>query len=134
MTPSPIEYEFTNVFDENRKISLLEYNIETIPAEKLETVLRRGDFNTCPKDFYDVYILSTTQNYNQAILHEALENTAKHRRSKNILLEHKAILKKIGQSENLKKQWEKYQSQYSYAKNISYDEIVLCFEKLLKGL
>jgi len=36
------------------------YNIETVIAEKVETILRRGVFTTRPRDYYDVYILRTT--------------------------------------------------------------------------
>ncbi len=56
ITPREIVYEFSLMF-EPRKISVLAYNLETILAEKLETILSRGDQNTRPRDFYDVFIL-----------------------------------------------------------------------------
>lgn len=40
---------------------MLAYNLETIMAEKLETVVSRGDQNTRPRDYYDVYILAKLQ-------------------------------------------------------------------------
>ena len=63
ITPHAIPYKFTEIFDEDRAYELLAYNIETVIAEKVETILRRGVFNTRPRDFYDVYILTTTQKY-----------------------------------------------------------------------
>ena len=60
ITPKEIEYKFKLLLEE-REISVLAYNLETIMAEKLETIISRGDQNTRPRDFYDVYILSKLQ-------------------------------------------------------------------------
>lgn len=57
ITPREIEYQFKLLL-EDRSISVLAYNLETIMAEKLETVISRGDQNTRPRDFYDIYILA----------------------------------------------------------------------------
>lgn len=60
ITPREIEYRFKLLL-EDREISVLAYNLETIMAEKLETVVSRGDQNTRPRDYYDVYILAKLQ-------------------------------------------------------------------------
>ena len=59
ITPREIEYSYKLML-EDRSISVLAYNLSTILAEKLETVISRGDQNTRPRDYYDAYILSTT--------------------------------------------------------------------------
>ena len=61
---------------EERSINVLAYTVETIPAEKLETIISRGDQNIRPRDFYDVYILNTLQkkNIDNEILKEAFCN------------------------------------------------------------
>lgn len=64
ITPEAVQYEFSGIFDEDIRIKLWGYNIETVMAEKIETILSRGVFTTRPRDFYDVYILGTTQKYN----------------------------------------------------------------------
>lgn len=79
ITPSAVKYEFSGIFDETVKITLWGYNLETIMAEKVETILSRGIFTTRPRDFYDVYILGTTQKYNKEVFKEALKATALHR-------------------------------------------------------
>ncbi len=61
LTPSAVHYEFDGMFDESVHISIWGYNIETVMAEKMETILSRGIFSTRPRDYYDIYILSTTQ-------------------------------------------------------------------------
>ena len=60
ITPREIEYQFKLLL-EDRSISILAYNLETIMAEKLETVISRGDQNTRPRDYYDIYILAKLQ-------------------------------------------------------------------------
>lgn len=85
MTPSAVPYEFSGIFDESIRIHLWGYNIETVMAEKVETILSRGVFSTRPRDYYDIYILGTTQKYDKALFLEALSATAEHRGSKAIL-------------------------------------------------
>ena len=62
--------------DDEKSYELWAYNIETVMAEKVETILRRGVFNTRPRDFYDAYILATTQDFDKAVFAEALNATA----------------------------------------------------------
>lgn len=81
ITPDTIEYEFCGIFDESLRIKLWGYNIESVMAEKVETILSRGIFNTRPRDFYDVYILGTSQKYNVKKFRDALDAMAKHRGS-----------------------------------------------------
>ncbi|MDO5141087.1 MAG: nucleotidyl transferase AbiEii/AbiGii toxin family protein [Eubacteriales bacterium] len=61
ITPHAVRYSFTQIFDDEQSYELWAYNIETVMAEKVETILRRGVFNTRPRDFYDTYILATTR-------------------------------------------------------------------------
>ena len=65
ITPAPVLYEFSGIFDDEVRIQLWGYNIETVMAEKVETILSRGVFNTRPRDYYDVFILSTVQGFDK---------------------------------------------------------------------
>lgn len=67
ITPHAVQYNFSQIFDDEKSYELWAYNIETVMAEKVETILRRGVFNTRPRDFYDAYILATTQKYPESI-------------------------------------------------------------------
>ena len=124
ITPEAVKYEFSGMFDENICISLWGYNIETVIAEKIETILRRGVFSTRPRDYYDIYILGTTQEYDAETLKEALKATAKHRGSTEQIADVEGILKQISESDDLKDMWEKYRKKYPYASDISYEEIL----------
>ena len=79
ITPHAVQYNFSEIFDDEKSYELWAYNIETVMAEKVETILRRGVFNTRPRDFYDTYILTTTQKFDNAVFADALSATAKHR-------------------------------------------------------
>ena len=76
ITPQAVKYSFCGIFDEEKQFEIWAYNIETVMAEKIETILRRNILNTRPRDFYDIFILSSTQTYNAAHLKEAVSATA----------------------------------------------------------
>jgi hypothetical protein len=131
ITPSAVQYEFSGIFDDELRIRLWGYNIETVMAEKLETILSRGIFNTRPRDFYDIFILATTQKYDKELLKMALAATAEHRGSTGKIADTNTILNTIAESGELLEMWKKYQKKFPYAKNISYDDIIEVIGKLL---
>ncbi len=79
ITPNPVKFTFSEIFDSTRSFELWAYNIETVMAEKVETILRRSVYNTRPRDFYDAYILATTQKFDKKLFLEAMTATAEHR-------------------------------------------------------
>ncbi|MBE5942753.1 MAG: nucleotidyl transferase AbiEii/AbiGii toxin family protein [Lachnospiraceae bacterium] len=131
ITPDAVKYEFSGIFDEDIRISLWGYSIETVIAEKVETILRRGVFTTRPRDYYDVYILGTTQEYDKEIYKEALKATAEHRGSAEQISDVEGILKQISESDDLKDMWRKYQKKFSYASDISYEDILEVLRKIV---
>ena len=131
ITPDAVKYEFSGIFDEDIRISLWGYNIETVIAEKVETILRRGVFTTRPRDYYDVYILGTTQEYDKEIYKEALKATAEHRGSTEQISDVEGILKQISESDDLKGMWRKYQKKFAYASDISYENVLEVLRKIV---
>lgn len=134
ITPNPVKYEFTGIFDEELSIELWGYNIETVIAEKIETILRRGVFTTRPRDYYDVYILGTTQSYDQQTLKEAFRATATHRGSLEQISNIQGIIEQISDNISLKEMWNKYQKIFPYAKDISYDETIAVLKQIASML
>ena len=131
MTPDAIQYNFSEIFDDEKSYELWAYNIETVMAEKVETILRRGVFNTRPRDFYDTYILATTQKFNMQLFLEALKATANHRGTTEQISDVKGILKNIQESLELQKMWSKYRKQFAYAKDIEYEQIMEVLRTLM---
>ena len=132
ITPYAVQYNFSEIFDDEKSYELWAYNIETVMAEKVETILRRGVFNTRPRDFYDTYILTTTQKFDNAVFADALSATAKHRGTTEQIADVPSILYNIEESPELKTMWGKYRKQFSYAKDITYEQIMDSIKTLLK--
>lgn len=131
ITPNPVEYTFSEIFDDEKSYRLWAYNIETVMAEKVETILRRSVFNTRPRDFYDAYILSTTQRFDKALFAEALKATAAHRGTTEQIADIPVIMKNIEESAELRAMWNKYRKQFAYAENIEYSAILTELKKLV---
>ena len=132
ITPHAVQYNFSEIFDDVYSYELWAYNFETVMAEKVETILRRGVFNTRPRDFYDTYILTTTQKFDNAVFADALSATAKHRGTTEQIADVPSILYNIEESPELKTMWGKYRKQFSYAKDITYEQIMDSIKTLLK--
>lgn len=131
MTPDAIKREFSSMFDDE-KFGLWSYNVETILAEKVETILRRNVFSTRPRDYYDLYVLYKTESFDRDVFCEALTATARHRDSLEYIGNNKEkILSLISESVDLRKLWDKYCRQFSYAKGIEYTDVIHVLKELL---
>lgn len=134
ITPHAVEFSFNEIFDDSKSFRLWAYNIETVLAEKVETILRRTVFNTRPRDFYDAYILATTQKYDKALFSQALQATAQHRGTAEQIANVPGILQDIAESAALQAMWEKYRRQFAYAKDIPFDQIIIVLRDLCDGM
>ena len=130
ITPHAVPFTLKGMFDEEQ-LELWAYNIETVLAEKIETILRRNIFNTRPRDFCDVYILSETQHFDKALLKEAIAATAAHRETTEQIVDVPELLRVIADSRELRDMWGKYQKQFDYAAGISYEQVMEALERLL---
>jgi len=110
ITPSEINYEFSLLL-EKRTIEILAYNMETVLAEKMETILSKTVFNTRMRDFYDLYILSKLRknSIDMQILTEAILKTAEKRNTIIIYAKISQDLNAIFYSEEMFKLWQNYQ-------------------------
>ena len=112
------------------------YNIETILAEKMETVLRRGVFNSRMKDFYDIYYFLTKLRKEKDInvLKEAVDNTFTKRNSFEYLKDYEQIIDSIIGNERIEKLWNIYINKYKYANGININEILNLLKDIIKEL
>jgi len=125
ITPEAIRYSFHSSFEEKR-IEIWAYNVETILAEKVETILRRSVLNTRLRDFYDVYILMKTHQrmIDKDIFTAALNATAQKRASLTALQDQKKILHAIQRDPIMKQRWNLYCKENFYANDIEFDEVI----------
>ena len=135
ITPEEIEYSFSLLFDE-RRISIWAYNLETVLAEKIETILSRGVANTRPRDYYDIYILWMLRHEecNLATLSSALKRTAKKRGSLSVIKKYNDVIAQIEESEQLQSFWNKYTKEFDYAKDIKFADICKLVREVMDKL
>lgn len=123
ITPRAIRLAYQSNF-EDRVFDIWAYNLETILAEKIETILRRGALNTRMRDFYDVYIIAVTRQseVDGLILKNALIATMQKRESLNAWDESSNLLAAIRQDAFMPQRWSRYAAENNYAKNITFKE------------
>ena len=132
ITPRAIEFHY-DLMLEDRSIMLWSYNLETILAEKLQTVLARGILNTRMRDFYDIRMLLDTyeDKVNKAVLKDAFAATCKKRGTDHLQEQAEEIIKIIEADEQLQVLWRAYQKKYSYAAEIDYASVISGVRKLM---
>lgn len=135
ITPRAIEFNY-DLLLEDRSISLWSYNLETILAEKLQTVLARGILNTRMRDFYDIRMLLDTyeDKVNKAVLKDAFAATCKKRGTDYLQEQAEEIIKIIEADEQLQVLWRAYQKKYSYAAEIDYASVISGVRKLMNWI
>lgn len=135
ITPRAIEFNY-DLLLEDRSISLWSYNLETILAEKLQTVLARGILNTRMRDFYDIRMLLDTyeDKVNKAVLKDAFAATCKKRGTDHLQEQAEEIIKIIEADEQLQVLWRAYQKKYSYAAEIDFASVISGVRKLMDSI
>ena len=127
ITPREIRYRF-NLMLEDRTIEVWAYNLETVLAEKLETVISRNVTNTRMRDFYDIYILQKLygEKLKKQVLWKALVATAKKRGTLDLIESNdiREIFDEIEASPVMESLWKTYQKNYSYAADVSWHIIM----------
>lgn len=131
ITPKEIQYSYEKILEEG-SISILTYTIETIIAEKFETISSRNITTTRARDFYDLYMLYKLykSKIDRNVLKEAIILTSQHRNSFSLVLQYKEIVKLFYQSNSLKNLWDKYIQNNPYAKEISFDDTISIYEEI----
>ena len=125
ITPREIEYTYPCIFG-TEDIKIKAYPLETILAEKYETIIRRNITTTRMRDFYDLYTLYILKKdeIDYEILKEAIERTSKKRESQNIMKNYEEIIEDIKEDSYLKSLWEVYLSENKYIGNLKFDKVV----------
>ncbi len=125
ITPGAIMYFYDPMFEE-RCISILSYNLETVLAEKLETTIHRHVTNTRMRDFYDIYILNKlfSTKISENMLERAIQATAQHRGSTKLLKDAELAFDEIESSEIMEKHWQSCQEHFEYARDIGWNDVM----------
>lgn len=134
ITFKEINYKY-NLLLENRSIDIWSYNMETIIAEKYESIIKRSTLNTRIRDFYDIYMLIHLEknNISYKMLKYAIIETSKHRKTFDILNDKdlvEEVIENLKNDSSMLKQWKKYQKAYEYAEGIEYVNLIGSLNKI----
>ena len=125
ITPREIEYTYPCIFSQEN-VKIMAYPLETILAEKYETIIRRNITTTRMRDFYDIYTLYKLKKdeINYEILKEAVERTSDKRGSQEIIKDYEEIIEDIKEDSYLRSLWEVYLSENKYIGDLTFDKVV----------
>ena len=135
ITPKELNFEYISIF-EDKKIYIDTYNLETILAEKIETILRRGKYNARMKDYYDIYffLIKLKDEINLETFKQALNNTLTKRESIDYYKDYRQILDSLTNDKRINNYWSTYKKKTKYAQNIEFKEIVSVLDEFLNNI
>ena len=135
ITPKEMKYNYNSIF-EDKKIPIMSYTLETVLAEKFQTIVTRGLFNTRLKDFYDVYILINTKidDLNRSNLIKAIKNTFKRRETNFDLEQFNEVINDLSNDNNMNNLWNEYVSKNPYAKGVKFEDTINALKEIIEIL
>lgn len=123
ITPGAVSYKYKLMF-EDRSIYLMTYNLETLIAEKLETMITRGTANTRMRDFYDIYLLTQENDFDISTLKEAILNTSQKRGTASLLKDYKVIMHDVAESPIMESAWNSFVKQSYFAEGLIWKNVL----------
>ena len=129
ITPRAVEYSYHLMF-EDRSISLMTYNLETLLAEKMETIMSRGTANTRMRDFYDIYVISRQRSFDQGVLKDAFYATSEKRETVVQIPDFMDTISSIESDEVMKSQWENFRNDSFFVGKLSWEEVMASVRNL----
>ena len=131
ITPREMNYSYSKILEEGT-IPIMTYTIETILAEKFETISSRNITTTRARDFYDLYMVYSIykDKIDKDLLRKAIERTSKYRGSFETALQYKGIVELFRESEMPKELWKKYTQNNPYAKDVDFLDTISVYEEI----
>ncbi len=131
ITPREMNYSYSKILEEGT-IPIMTYTIETILAEKFETISSRNITTTRARDFYDLYMIYSIykDKIDKGILRKAIERTSKYRGSFETALQYKEIVELFRESETPKELWKKYTQNNPYTKDVDFLDTISVYEEI----
>ena len=131
ITPREMNYSYSRILEEGT-IPIMTYTIETILAEKFETISSRNITTTRARDFYDLYMVYSIykDKIDKDLLRKAIERTSKYRGSFETALQYKEIVELFRESETPKELWKKYTQNNPYAKDVDFLDTISIYEEI----
>jgi len=131
ITPAPAAYAFPSSFNAGESLSVLAYTVETVLAEKCESILKRNVVGTRPRDYYDIYLLTKLKKVRPRVFKTALRATFEKCGTAKLLAKADELLDLVAKSSIQQGYWKRYQREFQFAKAVSFDDAIAAVRKLL---
>ncbi len=130
-----MQYNYNCIF-EDKTIPIMSYTLETVLAEKFQTIITRGLLNTRLKDFYDVYVLINTKinDLDRSNLIKAIKNIFKRRETNFDLEQFNELINDLSDDNNMNNLWSEYVLKNPYAKNVKFEDTINALKKIVEIL
>ena len=132
ITPGAIDYDLPCCFDRDKILKLRAYTLETVLAEKCESILKRNVIGTRPRDYYDVYTLMRTRKVRMSIFRKALKATFENCGTSALLKRKDEILDAVNASGDQQLFWRRYQREFPPAAEIDFQDVIESVRTLLR--
>ena len=133
ITPSPSELDYPNLLDGFPNTDIMAYSLETVVAEKFQTMISRAETNSRMKDFYDLYTIPKMEKIDEKTLKDSVRNTFTRRgKTDPLKIYYEKDMDVLKNSHELKDTWKKYQKSNPYAASITYDETMDSISNLME--
>ena len=131
ITPKAIAHELPLII-EDRTIELWAYNLETLLAEKLETIMVRAEANTRMRDFYDIQVLleQDAVTIDRDTMKAAFYATCNKRGSIELIGTIDDVINKIADDETMRQLWNNYRKTNYYVGALEWEEVIGSARKL----
>ncbi len=135
ITPAAVQYDFPMLF-EDKTVSVMAYTLETVLAEKYETIIRRNISTTRARDFYDLHTLyrSRKSEVRIDVFRASVLHTAQKRESVEDIKDWKDILKDLREEQQMYLLWDNYLSENRYIGNLEFHVVLDTLEDVAEVL
>ena len=132
--PEAIEHTFISLFSD-KKINVCTYAVENIIAEKIETTLDRGIYNTRMRDLFDVYNLLTQKDISidMNVLIDSFVNVSKSRNTLNNIYDYEELISELSESAVFKENFNRFKK-IKEIEDVSLEDIFTVFKGVIEKI
>ena len=129
--PRPLSMEYPVIFSEMKAPELIAYSLETVVAEKFQTMIDRGEANSRMKDYYDLYRIILSHKFDENDLLSAIIATFDNRKTEYIP-NHQLFSDGFANNPLLVQRWNNYRRKLEDIKDVSFDTVMMVIGNFVK--
>lgn len=129
--PRPLSMEYPVIFPEMNAPKLIAYSLETVVAEKFQTMIDRGEANSRMKDYYDLYRIILSHKFDEDDLMSAIIATFDNRKTEYIP-NHQLFSDEFANNPLLIQRWNNYRRKLEDIKDVGFNTVMNVIGNFMK--